>query len=97
MYKGTKLKVLVAELWKELVLDMRGASHLPPRQTWQEVHESVGLAQLCIVVSMIGVTATRLFLAWVFPSRGQDLHNNQTKAWCPEGFCRAYHPFVLLS
>ena len=27
----------------------------------------------------------------------QDLRNNQTKAGYPEGFGRAFHPFVLLS
>ena len=75
---------------------MHRASHLSPRQTWQEVHISVELAQLCIVVSMIEVTATRLFLARVFPSVGQDLRNNQTKAGYPEGFRRVYHPFMLL-
>ena len=40
--------------------------------------------QLCIVVSQIGVTATRLFCALVFPSVGQDRCNNQTKAGYPE-------------
>ena len=50
---------------------------------WQEVRVSVGLVQLCIVVSPIGVTATRLFCALVFPSVGQDLRNNKTKAGYP--------------
>ena len=31
VYKGTKLHVPAAELWKELVLDVHGASHLSPR------------------------------------------------------------------
>ena len=31
VYKGTKLHVPAAELWKELVLHMHGASHLSPR------------------------------------------------------------------
>ena len=62
VYKGTKLNVPAAELWKENVLDVHGALHLSPQQTWQEVHVSVGLAQLCIVVSVIGVTAMRVFL-----------------------------------
>ena len=56
-----------------------------------------GLAHLCIVASLIGVTATRLFCLLVFPSVGQDLRNNQTKAGYPEGFDRAFQPFVLLS
>ena len=37
------------------------------------------------------------FCALVFPSVGQDLRNNQTKAWYPKGFGRALQPFVLLS
>ena len=48
--------------------------HLSPRETWQEVHVSVGLAHLCIVVSLIGVTATRLFCAlqrWCFLQLGK--------------------------
>ena len=47
-------------------------------------------------MSLIGVTATRLFSALVLPSVGQDLRNNQTKAGYPEGFGRAFQPFVLL-
>ena len=39
---------------------------------------------------------TRLFCALVFPSVGDDLRNNQTKAGYPEGFGRAFQPFVLL-
>ena len=35
--------------------------------------------------------------ALVFPSVGQGLRNNQTKAGYPEGFGRAFQPFVLLS
>ena len=35
--------------------------------------------------------------ALVFPSVGQDLRNNQTKAGYPEEFGRAFQPFVLLS
>ena len=31
VYEGTKLHVPAAELWKELVLDVHGASHLSPR------------------------------------------------------------------
>ena len=31
VYKGTKLHVPAAELWKDLVLDVHGASHLSPR------------------------------------------------------------------
>ena len=46
---------------------------------------------------LIGVTATWLFCALVFPSVGQDLRNNQTKAGYPAGFGRAFQPFVLLS
>ena len=42
-------------------------------------------------------TATRLLCALVFPSVGQDLRNNKTKAGYPEGFGRAFQPFVLLS
>ena len=57
----------------------------------------MGLAHLCIDVSLFGVTATRLFCALVFPSVGQDLRNNQTKTGYPEGFGRALQPFVLLS
>ena len=37
------------------------------------------------------------FCALVFPSVGQDLRNHQTKAGYPEGFGRAFQPFVLLS
>ena len=84
VYKGTKLHVLAAELWKELVLGVHGASHMSPRQTWQEVLVSVRLAQLCIVVSMIGDMAVQC--AWVFPSVGQDLRNNQTNAGIPKDF-----------
>ena len=36
-------------------------------------------------------------LCAVFPSVRQDLRNNQTKAGYPEGFGRAFQPFVLLS
>ena len=57
----------------------------------------MGLAQLCIVVSLIGVTETRLFCVLVFSSVGQDLRNNQTKAGFTKRFGRAFHPFVLLS
>ena len=35
--------------------------------------------------------------ALVFSSLGQDLRNNQTNAGYPEGFGRAFRPFVLLS
>ena len=94
VYKGTQLHVPATELWKDLVLKVHGASHLSPRQTWKEV--SVGMVQLCIAVSVIGVSATWLFCALVFPSVGQDLHNNETKAGHSQGFRRAYHPFVLL-
>ena len=31
VYKGTKLHVPAADLWKDLVLDVHGASHLSPR------------------------------------------------------------------
>ena len=31
VYIGTKLHVPAAELWKELVLDVHGVSHLSPR------------------------------------------------------------------
>ena len=31
VYKGSKLHVPAAELWKELVLDVHGASHFSPR------------------------------------------------------------------
>ena len=101
LYKGTKLHIPAAELWKELVLD--GARCIAPVTSTNMAGGtcSAGLVQLCIVVSTgrIGVTATRLFCALVFPSVGQDLRNNQTKGGHHEGFCRAYlyHPFVLLS
>ena len=48
-------------------------------------------------ISPIAVPVTRLFCALVFPSLGQDLRNNQMKAGYPEGFGRAFQPFVLLS
>ena len=38
-----------------------------------------GWLTLCIVVSLIGVTATRLFCALVFPSVGQDLHTTSKR------------------
>ena len=82
--KGAKLHVPAAELWKELVLDVDGASHLSLRQTWQDV--SVGLVQLCIIVSKIGVTATRLFCALVFPSVGQDLRKTKRKLGIQKDF-----------
>ena len=44
-HKGTKLHIPATEQWKELVLDVHGASHFSSPQTWQEV--SVGFAQLC--------------------------------------------------
>ena len=67
----------------------------------QEVRVIVGLTQLYIVVSMSGVTATRLFCALLYSSVQdsveQDLHNNQTKSGYPEGFRTACHLVVLLS
>ena len=85
VYKGTKLHVPAAELWKELVLDVHGVA-LVIATNMAGVHVSVpGLVQLCIVVSIIGVTTTRLFCVLVFPSVGQDLHNKR-KLGTPKDF-----------
>ena len=33
----------IKKMWNELILDVHGVLHLSLRQTWQEVHVSVGL------------------------------------------------------
>ena len=101
-HKGTKLHVPAAELWKELVLDEHGTSHLLSRQTWHGGTCKCGVGSVVHrhkYRGMIEVTVTRLSCALVFPSVGQDLRNNQTKAGYTGGFRRAYmyHPFILLS
>ena len=94
-----KLHVPAAELWKELVLDVHEASALVTSINMAGGACKCGVGSLVHrpTDGLIGVTATRLFCALVFPSVGQDQRNNQTTAGYPEGFGRAFQPFVLLS
>ena len=100
VYKGTKLHVPAAKLWKELVMDVHRASHVSPRQTWQEVHAYVVWGWLSSTAHRCKYDRSHGAQVYCIPSVctvGQDLRNNQTKAGYPKGFRRVYNPFVLPS